>query len=143
MNDRKYMFRGKRYDNKNWVYGDLICIADGRRFIVNNKFGACIDENGNFINTGSPFCCEVSPITVGQFIGVLDKKGHPLFEGDVVEIIGEDPLFEVTYDKKTARYVFISTFIEVDFDNYSPNDMVRMGNLFDEPDILLCDSQSP
>ncbi len=64
-------FRGKRLDNGEYVYGDLVQLHDGRKFIANNQHGACIDDKGNFINTEAPFVCEIDPATVGQLLRKL------------------------------------------------------------------------
>lgn len=82
---REILFRGKRVDNNKWVYGDLIQLHDGRKYIIDNKFGACIDDKGNFINTKSQFVNEVIQETVSQYTGLTDKNGKKIFEGDIVQ----------------------------------------------------------
>lgn len=83
--NREILFRGKRVDNGEWVYGDLIQLHDGRKYIIDNKFGACIDDKGNFINTKSQFVNEVIQETVSQYTGLTDKNGKKIFEGDIVQ----------------------------------------------------------
>lgn len=83
--NREILFRGKRVDNGEWIYGDLIQLHDGRKYIIDNKFGACIDDKGNFINTKSQFVNEVIQETVSQYTGLTDKNGKKIFEGDIVQ----------------------------------------------------------
>lgn len=78
---RENIFRGKRKDNGVFIEGDLIQISEGRKFIIDNKFGACIDDKGNFINTEAPFVCEVDPETVGQYTGSTDICHKKIFKG--------------------------------------------------------------
>lgn len=82
---RELLFRGKRIDNKEMVYGSLVRIGE-KCFIL--PYEEVSDE--------SPFTkvywkiiekyFEVDPATVGQFIGVLDKTKTQIFEDDICEL---------------------------------------------------------
>lgn len=86
----RYLFKAKRKDNNEWVYGDLLNLYDGRKYIVNNQFGACIDNKGNFINTEAPFTNEIIPETLCQCTGLQDRDCEDIFENDMLDGIYED-----------------------------------------------------
>lgn len=83
MNNR-YICRGRRKDNGEWVEGVAI-FADNKAFILNNakvEFIKGFNENRlNFV------LVEVISETVEQCSGVPDKNGKLMFEGDVVNAL--------------------------------------------------------
>lgn len=126
---REILFRGKRVDNGEWVYGDLLQDRDLNSFAI-EYFDYYTDENGR----QRDYCQdEIIPETVGQYTGLTDKNGTKIFEGDIVNLLysdfyGQDRCGKFVYDDMTNTDIIFrietSHAIEV------------IGNIHDNPELL-------
>lgn len=78
----KILFRGKRVDNGKWAYGYF---ADmGNKACIIKSYEPCWDENCKAYKCLPSKIIPVDVSTVGQFIGLYDKYGCRIFEGDII-----------------------------------------------------------
>lgn len=140
---REILFRGKRLDNGEWVYGYIVKHGD-RWWIYTGEieyiYYPMLAEN--------PEKIEVEPGTVFQYTGLKDKNGKKIFEGDVVEYEDESPSnYEyhdnlimnrgaICYSDGTFYWTnAVATTLE---DNVYDGvlDCKVIGNVFDNPELL-------
>ena len=126
---RKILFRGKRADNGEWVYGYLTC----NNVIVSE---AVDFEEGYF---ATEFWYKVVPETIGQFTGLADKNGTKIFDGNIVRF------YDDSEDESTnGVVVFNADFCSFYVSMKGHEDIMLMahwqyeviGNIYDNKELL-------
>lgn len=129
MEDR-YLFRAKRKDNGEWIFGNLIQTDDGVYIIQ------------NYVPQHSIKNCEVDPSTVCQCTGRNDKNGNLIYENDImVAYYDEENPEHGTYVMVVWReYGWVTVENNSDdlcpLDDFTINHFYVVGNIFDNPELL-------
>ena len=141
---REILFRGKRLDNGEWVYGSFcmdaleqfngLCGVDG--------FIRLYDKGKEKMQT-----YEVDRETVGQYTGLMDKNGKRIFEGDIVAQNWYD--YDEPRDDSFGKVVFCEydcsfSVMDVNKDGFMPLgrcgsyhwEVEVIGNIHDNPELL-------
>ena len=128
---REILFRGKRMDNGEWVYGYYVHIGPvscQRTYIIPEYASAL------YVN-------EVYPSTVGQYTGLKDKHGKRIFEGDIAKVLqGKDKDIAYVGFENGAFMLYPKTgnIYERTLWSYWYNDwdVEVIGNITDNPELL-------
>lgn len=104
---RDKIYKAKRTDRDEWVYGYYVCLNEKSHRIYT---GYAETDCGHYY----PDFYEVVPETIGQYTGLVDKKDGMVFEGDIVKISGdlagvyvcvwEEYNFEYEFDNKEMSF---------------------------------------
>ena len=123
---REILFRGKgdiRFNSGGWIYGVPIKDFEG-------DWQLCTD------------CTKttVLPETIGQYIGLTDKNGAKIFEGDIVKtdkFSEPNKQYIIEYDLQFGAFIGCdrNNLYFVTFDGDS-DEFEVIGNIYDNPELL-------
>ena len=128
---REILFRGKRMDNGDWVYGYYVHIGP-----VSCQRAYIIPEYAS-----SLYVNEVDPSTVGQYTGLKDKNGKRIFEGDIAKVLQgkEKDIAYVGFENGAFMlYPKTGNIYERSLWEYWYNDwdVEVIGNITDNPELV-------
>lgn len=137
---RTIKFRGLRTDSKGWVYGDLLRKND-------NRFGG--QHFKIFVDTDDPTeegeLIKVDGSTIGQFTGLYDKVGKEIYEDDIVDVWSAGSHLKdgiIKFGQGTAKFFILNKNSSAYWnlsgggDNYIQEDLIVIGNVFENPELL-------
>lgn len=142
---RKILFRGKRTDNGEWVYGYYVLRkrpyfkdkgVNVEHLIYDNIE---IEDNDykQFVDTIMTTYV-VDPETIGQYTGLTDMNARKIFEGDIVipdYIDYKDERGVVQWDSDIAKFIITFSTFTIDFDNVYGRELEIIGNIRDKLNI--------
>lgn len=106
-----------------WVYGGVAQTMPDKAFSI--------------VYQSKPYI--VYADTVGQFIGLTDKNGAKIFEGDVVRIDDDEDVYVVEYNDEEAVFEVTGQFNCVCYNfssELSGRDVEIIGNINDNPELM-------
>ena len=116
---KRYLFRGKRVDNGEWVEGDLVHSV----YKIND---VCVGQYGNEIGMH-----EVDPSTICQCTGY-----EGIYEKDIFQC--EDERYVIEWSDYSLSWEAESIFSSetISLGEFLPKEIDVIGNVFDNPELL-------
>lgn len=135
MQEREILFRGKRVDNGEWVYGYYTLYGQSRGLhpaIITGTEEGCVIP------------AFIDPETRGQYTGLTDKNNKKIFEGDIVAFTdctstenGYSEQYcvgEVVWNNETLSYEVTNRLSAESYEVLI--ECTVIGNIHDNPELL-------
>lgn len=137
---REILFKGKRIDNREWVYGYLgekYTRAGDEWELLGFAIQPPQSQNTAYL---------VDPNTIGQYTGIKDKNGKKIFEGDIVRAHydGEyERIYQVMFYNGGYKLKSKDCYTVYDYSIHDEHpDFEVIGNIYDNPELKENEIQS-
>lgn len=131
--ENRFLFRAKRKDNGEWIFGNLIQTDDGV-YIIQNYVPQHLIKN-----------YEVDPATICQCTGLKDKNGKLIWENDIVAywdtystengLTEADCIGKVVWDDETISFQ-VTNRLSAESYEVLDDECSVVGNAIDNPELL-------
>ena len=142
---REILFRGKRLDTGEWVYWNgigLVTTHTGKHYkaIVRRRHGETYFYHAYQLTE------LVDKNTIGQYTGIKDRDGKRIFEGDVVQAVYGEKVYDetlvVSMDSDRRGWFPFACGDGCgccETDVWTPDHALVIGNVHDNPELVKGD----
>lgn len=136
-NMREYLFRGKRKDNGQWVFGGILPDADSIEIVALETFSGYFNPRSGYGEPPSSELCDylVDPNTIGEYCGWCDASGKKIFTSDIVKI-DSALIGEVGFDPRKLEYIIKAHGKSIPFGPFIHSNIEIIGNIFENPELI-------
>lgn len=126
-------FRGYCLETKQWYFGHGWFEADYTEDYLREKG---IEQQAILHTEYSPIECELK--SMGQHIGIKDKDGREVFEGDICSIEYGEPPVVVRFENSKGRFIFDDIAYETEWkiDDFHLDELRVIGNIYENSYLL-------
>lgn len=139
---REYLFRGKRKDNGQWVFGGILPDTDSVEIVTLETFSGYFNPRSGYGEPPSSELCEysVDPNTIGEYCERCDASWRKIFTGDIVKI-DSALIGEIGFNQEQLEYTITAYGKSIPFGPFIHSKIEIIGNIYDNPNPKMLEKE--